>query len=114
CRSSSMYGLCVVRRVGSARRSLPRILHPSPARQLDADGGDEKVDDEQRHEGEDDRLIDCVADTLGAAFDVQSEIGGYETGNHAEQPCLDLGDHELPESGEEGDAVDERAGVDVL
>src|SRR5271166_3583406 len=88
---------------------------PSLGRHLDPDCGDDYVDNEQRHEREDDRLVDGVAHRLWAATGYrQSPITRNQAGDQAEQGRLDPRDDQLWDSGEHRDAGGERTGVDLL
>ena len=93
-------------------RRTVRLPICSARRHPDADGGDNHIDHEQRHEGVDDGFVDGIADRLGAtATDHQSAIAGHQPGDQPEQRGLDAGDDDLRDAGQQGDPAAKAPGL---
>src|SRR5436190_11820992 len=70
---------------------------------LEVHGGHHEVDDEQQHEGDDDRLVHGITDALRAAACVEALVRRDDCGQRAEHERLELADVEVGQLGERGE-----------
>src|SRR6478752_9483066 len=76
---------------------------------LEVDGGDHGVDEEEQHEGDDHRLVDGATDAARAATGVETLVGTDDGRHPAEDHGLDDRDVEVGDAGERGERRQERA-----
>src|SRR5919206_3139350 len=81
------------------------------ALELEEDGGDHAVREEQQHEAEHDGLVDRVAHALRPALHVESHEAGDEPGEQTEDGRLELAGEEVEQADEQGDVGDELPGA---
>src|ERR1700709_952554 len=82
--------------------------------ELEVDGTEDEVDDEEQQEGDHHRLVDRVTDALGATTGVDALVGGHDRGDQAEDQRLDQADPQVRELREGGEARDVGAGRALL
>ena len=78
---------------------------------LEIDHAQDEVGHEQEEEGDDDRLVHRVTDTLRTAAGVHALVGGHDRGDQTEDQRFDQTDVEVGQLGQGGEAGEIGTGV---